>query len=1313
MQTAFLLWQCHASKWTAGQITVTMTYGGQTLTLANGDMGTAAVRQHTALYYLNEAGLDAATGSTLSVTVSAGGATMVNTDIWAAVFDYINQTTPLTNTQTYSSGTAQETNFSFSTALTINAYNQAVEVVNSYNPNYNAIRTITYATNWTMILDSTALYKSGLSGASIRNGVANRSIPNSNISDPSSTTLSALALASMTALSLNYEIPPPPTVQTSNITFSDVTTSSFTINWTSGNGTNRIVLVKAGSAVDSDPVNGTTYTASDLFGSGSQIGTGNYVVYNGTGYNATVFNLDANTTYHVAVYEFSGPPGLEYYLTPPARGSQLTNPETALTDDYRSNGSGNWSNAGIWQTFDGSSWVTAGTAPNSLSGIITIRNGHTLDVAEAVTVDQVTVEAGGQVTVNPGITWTIADGTDAVDCNIDGTLNNEGSVTTLGVLAFNSGSAYHHVLDGGTIPTATWDVNSTCLVTGIANTAPTGLGQSFGNLTWNCVSQTVAATINSDAAVKGNFRLTATGSGKLSITDNNSRTLTISGEYIQTGGTFDLNSGPSSTAVANLNVAGNFYFTSGTMTESSSGRGSVIFNGGGQMQTYTSGGALSNTIDFTVESGAYLQMGTGATPSYISGSNGTFTLSSGATLGITDFYGITASTTGPQGGNIRVSGTRTFNTSATYIYNGTSNQHTRDGLPSTVSGVVFDNSGGSVIFDAAHTINSFSITSGSKANLGTFTQLTNSFSLGGVGQPSGTYGHSTSPATFKNDTYFDAATGIVNNQPPAGTWIGVTSTDWNTASNWIGGVPTSVTNVIIPSGPVYQPVVLSTPLAECNSITVESGASLTINSGQALTALGNINNSGTLNLISSGTGIASLIPDSYSGAGTTNIQLYLTGGGDVTNYPWHYVSSPVAGLSVVDVLSSGGDPAANDLAAYYEDLVTDNKDQAWIGYDGWNYQSDDGLPTGNTFSVLEVGRGYNYYSYFDATRTFGGNINTEDVTKNLSYTGTTNGLEIKGWNCLGNPFSSGLDWDAITKPTGVDNAIYFTVNNTVASYVNGVSNNGATGLIPPMQGFFVKANQSGLTLTLPASARVHNFHSRYKGEAEAIPLIRLKIENLHASDETVIRFDEKARIGFDSDLDAYKFGKTGNYTSLWTRTGSVSYSINSIPFPETKTEVPVGVNISEPGNYKLKANQLQGIDNYNIYLTDKLTGFTVNLKTTPSLSFNASKGMLSDRFVIIITNMSTVVEKPGISETNFKIYSSHNLINIQTLSDDWNGKAGSIGLVDMFGREITRIDNAEFWKNSLIQISTAGLRGIYFVKMQSGLMKHVGKVVIR
>src|SRR5674476_1663277 len=55
-----------------GARTVTLTYGGQTLISVAGDMATTSVRQHTQLYYLNEAGLDAAGNTTLSVRVSGG-----------------------------------------------------------------------------------------------------------------------------------------------------------------------------------------------------------------------------------------------------------------------------------------------------------------------------------------------------------------------------------------------------------------------------------------------------------------------------------------------------------------------------------------------------------------------------------------------------------------------------------------------------------------------------------------------------------------------------------------------------------------------------------------------------------------------------------------------------------------------------------------------------------------------------------------------------------------------------------------------------------------------------------------------------------------------------------------------------------------------------------------------------------------------------------------------------------------------------------------------------------------------------------------
>jgi hypothetical protein len=89
--------------------------------------------------------------------------------------------------------------------------------------------------------------------------------------------------------------------------------------------------MKAGSVVNSSPADGSAYTASASFGNGSQIGSGNYVVYNGTGNSVNITNLDGNTTYHVSIFEFRGPTGMQDYLTVnPATGSQLTLPNSYL-----------------------------------------------------------------------------------------------------------------------------------------------------------------------------------------------------------------------------------------------------------------------------------------------------------------------------------------------------------------------------------------------------------------------------------------------------------------------------------------------------------------------------------------------------------------------------------------------------------------------------------------------------------------------------------------------------------------------------------------------------------------------------------------------------------------------------------------------------------------------------------------------------------------------------------------------------------------------------------------------------------------------
>jgi len=102
-----------------------------------------------------------------------------------------------------------------------------------------------------------------------------------------------------------------PANQAPSVSISDLGNTSMKISWTTGNGAGRIVLVKANSVVDTPPSDGIDSgynTATTVFGSCPEIGTGNRVVYKGnTAPNeVTVTSLSPNTTYHVAVYEYAG-----------------------------------------------------------------------------------------------------------------------------------------------------------------------------------------------------------------------------------------------------------------------------------------------------------------------------------------------------------------------------------------------------------------------------------------------------------------------------------------------------------------------------------------------------------------------------------------------------------------------------------------------------------------------------------------------------------------------------------------------------------------------------------------------------------------------------------------------------------------------------------------------------------------------------------------------------------------------------------------------------------------------------------------------
>lgn len=130
---------------------------------------------------------------------------------------------------------------------------------------------------------------------------------------------------------------PEPTVQ-STISFGASTNNSIVVNLNGGNGVCRLLVAKESVPVDFVPQDGSVYSYAiplGIFGvAATQVGTGNYVVYNGQAQSIVVSGLTAGKTYHFTVYEYnrafySAPPnpeayGSQNYLLPGSSGNGAT-----------------------------------------------------------------------------------------------------------------------------------------------------------------------------------------------------------------------------------------------------------------------------------------------------------------------------------------------------------------------------------------------------------------------------------------------------------------------------------------------------------------------------------------------------------------------------------------------------------------------------------------------------------------------------------------------------------------------------------------------------------------------------------------------------------------------------------------------------------------------------------------------------------------------------------------------------------------------------------------------------------------------------
>ncbi|MBS1510252.1 MAG: hypothetical protein JST86_05380, partial [Bacteroidetes bacterium] len=402
------------------------------------------------------------------------------------------------------------------------------------------------------------------------------------------------------------------------------------------------------------------------------------------------------------------------------------------------------------QQLKATNYYSAGNnAPNTTANWWTNTNGtggHPSNFSSSA--DVFIIQSGHTMTTSAN--WAV-NGTIQVNSGAILVVSNSVSAATAFTVAGGGMMKYNR--NGSTIPAAAWATGSTCEITGLTNSSSlSGLNQSFSNLTFNSTAQTGNLTLNASLSVAGNLNIVTCNTGSIRVSGNGtSRTVTVGGNFSQSGtGEFRLNNGNGSVTmsvagnfslsgsakftivsgnanssvtvggsvsingagvvmdmcqnngrVGTLNVAGDYSFMAGTITETASGSGTINFNGSAA-QTYTSGGTVSNTINYNVLNGATLNMA--ATGTTVNGA-GTFTLNTGATLGITSTVGIT-SNPATATGNIRTTGGRSFSTGANYNYIGTTNQtDLGTGFPTNLTGILtINNPGNTVTLTAARTI---------------------------------------------------------------------------------------------------------------------------------------------------------------------------------------------------------------------------------------------------------------------------------------------------------------------------------------------------------------------------------------------------------------------------------------------------------------------------------------------------------------------------------------------------------------------------------------------------------------------------------
>ncbi len=586
--------------------------------------------------------------------------------------------------------------------------------------------------------------------------------------------------------------------------------------------------------------------------------------------------------------------------------------------------------------------------------------------------------------------------------------------------------------------------------------------------------------------------------------------------------------------------------------------------------------------------------------------------------------------------------------------------------------------------------------------------------------------------------------------------------NWSDGSTWVGGsVPASGDDIVI----AHNVTLTASDDRSANSVTVNAGKTLTLNSvltvattsstvgggkininasGSYTQTAGNFTNQGVINcysgsdlvfldsnttftnqgqvnMYSSNTLFSSFVlSGTYSDSDWDKFTKYSRYIASTTN-GWDLIGSPLENQSISDFQSTNVDIATNG-SAYAIGTYTNTSEAASAGTTWTNYTTSTIGGAGN----FTLGIGYQMATTGGSEVFFEGEVRTSSVsiivTTNEEGSSNVNGADGTRFALISNPYPSYVDVTSFLNAHKVDQlhtsniAVYGWDGSNYDTYSLASPGNN----IAPGQGFMIgvkgsDGTQQTITFTnaMKTASGSGDYHEDDPMENDRAELF-INLNQNGSDKETKLFFLEQGTDGLNPGYDAATMD-IGNY-SIYSRLVADDEGVNmdhqSLAYSEMwdNKVISLGVNALAGEEITLGISHLTTPADLNIYLEDAEEGTMTDIKAGDYTLIPSSDINGVGRFFIHTTADTMSNGEVSTSMLNAFKESNSNYITLEGLATQSNNI--NVSLYNILGRKV--LDTSLNNNVNTQTISTLGMAsGIYVIELESGNNRLTKKLIIQ